>query len=298
MAVLDIKHLTTLRTIVETGSFRRAARKLGYTQSTITFQVQQLEEELSVRLFERIGRKMALSQAGREILPHVERVLQSVEELRCCGKDVREMRGVLRVAMPETLLIYKAQPILRAFRGRAPNVRLLVRAQNCYQTRSQLIDGEIDAAIHYEVGGEGDAIVSRPLKRFRQSLVASPALAPECRDFVTPERGLRVTLISNDRNCISQDIFNQYLKRKKILVENVMELWSIEAIKRSVVSDLGVAYLPTFAVEAELARGALIELPTELGENEITAVCSHHKNKWIGPALALFLRLVGEEMAA
>ena len=68
---MDLKYLNTFRTIVEEGSFSRAAERLNYTQSTITFQMGQLEGELSAQLFEKVGRRMVLSQAGRRLLPYV-----------------------------------------------------------------------------------------------------------------------------------------------------------------------------------------------------------------------------------
>ena len=61
---MELKSLNTVRMILETGSFQEAARRLHYTQSTVTFQVQQLEKELNVKLFEKLGRRMALTQAG------------------------------------------------------------------------------------------------------------------------------------------------------------------------------------------------------------------------------------------
>ena len=61
---MDLKYLETFKTIIEEGSYARAADKLGYTQSTITFQVQQLEQELSIKLFEKIGRRMQLTKSG------------------------------------------------------------------------------------------------------------------------------------------------------------------------------------------------------------------------------------------
>jgi DNA-binding transcriptional LysR family regulator len=66
---MDIKNLITLRTIVDTGSFQAAANQLNYAQSTVTAQVQQLEQELGLRLFTKTGRKMVLTQAGRDLMP-------------------------------------------------------------------------------------------------------------------------------------------------------------------------------------------------------------------------------------
>ena len=76
---MDLKYLNTFRTIVEEGSFSRAAERLNYTQSTITFQMGQLEGELSAQLFEKVGRRMVLSQAGRRLLPYVDQVLDAVD---------------------------------------------------------------------------------------------------------------------------------------------------------------------------------------------------------------------------
>lgn len=65
---MNTKYLYTIKTVLETGSFQKAASKLNYTQSTVTFHIQQIEQELDIKLFDRIGRKMVLTQAGREIL--------------------------------------------------------------------------------------------------------------------------------------------------------------------------------------------------------------------------------------
>ncbi|MDR1471125.1 MAG: LysR family transcriptional regulator [Synergistaceae bacterium] len=291
---MDLKYLTTVKTILETGTFQRAANRLNYTQSTVTFQVRRLERELSLKLFERIGRRMVLTEAGHEILPYVDAVLQSVDRLRNFGKEDQEIRGALKLAMPETLLTYKSQPIQKAFRERAPQVRLLVRSQNCYLTRNQILNGDIDIALHYGVEGYNDMVVTKKLADFGQALVASPALAEDQRDFITPNQRKSVSLISNDKNCISQEIFDQYLRDRKIHIENVIELCSVAAIKHSVISDIGVAFLPYFAVEEELESGRLIELPTNLRQKNISAICAYHKNKWVSPAIELFLRLVDE----
>lgn len=293
---MDLKYLATVKAILESGTFQKAANRLNYTQSTITFQIRQLEQELSVKLFERIGRRMVLTEAGHEILPYIDAVLDSVDRLCNFGKTAREIRGVLKLAMPETLLTYKSQPILKAFREQAPHVKLLVRSQNCHTTRNQILNGDIDIAIHYDVGGYNTTILTRKLADFGQTLIASPALAEDQRDFIAPDQRKAVSLISNDKKCISQELFDQYLRERKITVENVIELWSIEAIKRSVISNLGVAFVPCFAVAEELAEGKLIELPTDLRQKNISAICAYHKNKWVSPAIALFLKLVDENI--
>lgn len=83
---MNTKSLVTFKTILEMGSFQKAADKLGYTQSTVTFQIKQLEDELALKLFEKIGRRMELTQAGKDILPYVDMILQGMEQIGNYGK--------------------------------------------------------------------------------------------------------------------------------------------------------------------------------------------------------------------
>ena len=101
---MDLKYLNTFRTIVEEGSFSRAAERLNYTQSTITFQMGQLEGELSAQLFEKVGRRMVLSQAGRRLLPYVDQVLDAVDQMRFFQEDLTQCRGEITIGVAETLV--------------------------------------------------------------------------------------------------------------------------------------------------------------------------------------------------
>lgn len=148
---MDIKYLQTLKTILETGSFQKAAFKLNYTQSTVTFHIQQLEQELSLKLFEKIGRKMILTQAGQDLLPHIEIILQETEQIQNYGKNLSEINGTLRIGMPDSLLCYKMQPLLNTFKKEAPNVQLIIQSLHCYEIREKVINGGIDMGIHCNI---------------------------------------------------------------------------------------------------------------------------------------------------
>lgn len=290
---MELKYLNTLRTILETGSFQSAAQKLAYTQSTVTFQMQQLERELSVKVFEKIGRKMVLTQVGKEILPHVDAILASVERLANYSKQTHELNGALHVAMPETLLTYKMQPLLKSFREQAPNVRLCLQAHNCYVIRELITNGGADIAVHYDVGGYGSTVITKPLASFPMALICSP-LADTQGDFVTAHQRKQLCLISDEKASIAQRTFAKYLCDKDIVFENTIELGSVESIKRSVSSNLGVAFLPKFTVEEELKNGKLKLQKTDIDNEQLTVICAYHKNKWLSPAMELFIRLTSE----
>ena len=289
---MELKYLNTFKVIVEEGGFTRAAERLNYTQSTITFQIGQLEQALSAKLFERIGRKMVLTKAGERLIPYVDDVLNSVDRLQNFEEDLTSWKGDLKIGVGETLLSYKLPPILKAFHAKAPNARLFLRSMNCYDIRDELISGTLDMGVFYhDVGGFGTSLEITPLKTYTMALAASQSVKDRFPDFITPDQKIPVPFIINEPNCIFRQIFEQYLREKSILLDHTIELWSIQTIKQLVQNDVGVTYLPRFAVEQELTQGTLTEIPTELSDAAITAVCGYHKNKWVSPLMKLFLEL-------
>lgn len=291
---MELKYLKTFKLISETGSFLNAAKQLNYAQSTITFQMQQLEKELSVKLFEKVGRKMAITQTGKEIIPIIDNILKSLEQLENYNKDLSELTGTLKIAMPETLLTYKMQPVLKAFREQAPGVKLSIQTLNCYEISDYVIKGGADMGIHYDVGGIGKSAVIENLADFHLALIASPTLEDKFCDFISADQRSPLCLITNDITSIFHHIFDSYLREKNIVLDGMMELGSIETVKRSVASNLGVAILPKFVAENEIKNGSLKEIETKLHNEKITAVCVHHKNKWVSPAMKLFMELSRE----
>lgn len=89
---MDLRYLQTFKEIVREGSFSGAARKLSYTQSTITFHMDQLEKELDTMLFEKVGRRMVLTKAGEEFIPYVEEVLSALDKMKNFQSDLAECK--------------------------------------------------------------------------------------------------------------------------------------------------------------------------------------------------------------
>ena len=259
---MDLKCLRTFRTIIDEGGFSKAAKKLNYTQSTITFQMNQLERDLSTTLFEKIGRKMVLTKAGEHLIPYVDDILQSVDKLSFLGEHLSECQGDIQIGVGESLLCYKLPAILKEFHRQAPKARLFLRSMNCYDIRDELFSGGL-----------------------------SPETQNRYPDFVTPDRTIPLPLIINEPNCIFRQIFEQYLRDKSIILDHTIELWSIPTIKNLVKNNVGVSFLPEFTVTEELNRGELVKIPTAISGTKITAVCAHHKNKWVSPLMQLFISL-------
>ena len=144
---MELKNLRTFQAVVDHGSYQKAADVLGYTQSTVSVQIQQLEEELGVPLFQRVGRRMVLTQVGERALTQARELLLAAERLSSLGQDSGTPAGTLRVDMAETLLCYRMQPVIQAFREQAPQVRLIIRSRNCLQIPENIRTGVCDLSL-------------------------------------------------------------------------------------------------------------------------------------------------------
>ncbi len=289
---MNTKYLLTLKAILETGSFQKAADSLNYTQSTVTFQMKQLEEELSIKLFEKIGRKMVLTQAGKDILPCFESILQAEEQIGNYGKKLSELTGTLRLAIPDSILIYNLQPFIRAFSQKAPRVQLVINSIPSGEINRSIVDGTADLGVNCEKDHYPDTVVHKKLGTYQAMLVASPEADSRLLDFVTPHQRKPVSLICNEPEGYYQMDMDRYLEARDIRLEPYMKLQSIEAVKRCVMSNLGLAVVPTYSVEEELKNGSLIPVKTELDEKLYHSVYVYHKNKWLSPQMELALKFL------
>lgn len=290
---MEIKYLKTFKTITEEGSFSRAAGRLSYTQSTVTFQIRQLEEELSVKLFEKIGRKMVLTKAGQRLLPQVNEVLISVEKMMQTNKDLEKLKGDLRIATAESFMCYKMPVIVKEFRKLAPNAHIYLSSMNCQKTKEELLADNFDLGIFYEnINMPGSSFRMHKIGEYPLKLVASYETKKQFPDFKTKNQNLDIPFVIDEPDCIFRQIFEHYLKKKNINLGRTIEIRSIPAIKKLVMNNLGISYLPLYTVSDELQNKELFEIETDIKNASITAVCAYHKNKWKSPLMELFIDLL------
>lgn len=290
---MELKNLRTFQAVVDHGSYQKAADFLGYTQSTVTVQLQRLEEELGVPLFERVGRRMVLTRVGEQALAQARELLTAADRLAEIGQTGRALTGTLRVDISETLLCYRMQPVIQEFRKLAPQVRLIIRNCSCLGVSENLREGTCDLGVCYTMEWNREILHVETISEDTEViLVAAPDFA--CPDFVTPHQVKPVSLIIDEPDNLFRRQLENYLREQDITLDETMELWSTEAIKRCVMSNLGFAFLPRFAVEKELAEGKLVELKAPISGIVDSVLAVRHKNRWVTPAMELFLRLLRE----
>ena len=296
---MEHRQLRTFRAVARELSFTRAAEELGYVQSNVTAQVKALEAELGVPLFDRLGRRVVLTDAGRALQGYAGRILDLHEEARAAVAEEPEGEpaGSLTISAPETLCAYRLPRLLRRFGERYPRVRLTFRPVACSELKAGVAEGVLDAAFLLEEPARSsvlriEALVGEPLL-----VLAAPEhpLAPSAGVGPADLDGERVLL--TESGCSYRRIFERRLAEAGVEPARALEFDSVEAIKQCVIAGMGVAVLPAVAVEAELQRGEIASLPWLGPRLEVSTQVAWHKDKWVSPALGAFLSLSREMLA-
>ena len=144
---MEVRQLQIFRTLAEELNFTRTAEKVHTVQSNVTAQIKALEDELGVPLFDRLGRRVTLTDAGRRFQPFAEQALAAMEQGEQAIRTGGVPSGPLRISAPESVLTYRLPQVLRAFRHRFPHVDLVFRPNPSENIDIELEAGKLDIAI-------------------------------------------------------------------------------------------------------------------------------------------------------
>lgn len=286
---MELRHLNTFRVVAEVKGFTRAADVLGYAQSSVTAQIQALEEELGVQLFNRLGKRIVLTQAGERLLPYVVKVQHLLDNAKAEVAENQEPQGTLTVGAPESLCAYRLPALLRAYRQRFPQVKIILRPGLCWELRQNVRSGEFDVAFLLDERIEMNDLICESLKQENIVLVAPPGHPLTRRSSVMPQDLQTETVFLTETGCSYRSLFEQQVNARGVYLDQQLEFGSLEAIKQCVISGIGVAQLPEMVVQQELAEQKLTALRWGGKPFAVETQLLYHKNKWLTPALTEFL---------
>ncbi|PJE95392.1 LysR family transcriptional regulator [Streptomyces carminius] len=261
---MELKHLATFLAVARELSFTRAAQDLDYVQSSVTAHIKALETDLGVPLFERLGRRVALTDAGRELRPRAQHLVGYAEQTReavvGAATDPHAVRGTLRIAAPESLCAYRLPAVLGALKERFPLLRVVFGPAGRPALLAGLEDGTLDAGFLLEESVDHPMTVAERMAQEPLRLVAHPGHPLAARKQLDTGELAGETLLVIEQGCAQRDIIDRELRRAGARPAT-MEFVSVEALKRCAAAGLGIALVPGATVEDETRRGELAVLP-------------------------------------
>lgn len=291
---MELRQLKTFYTLASTLNFTRAAEVQNYVPSTVTMQMKALEEELGVKLVDRLGKKVTLTDAGRTFLRYADNILCVVEEAQHAVRQSGELTGTVVISADETLVTYRLPAVLSQFRLRHPGVRLMFRPLAHSNLKQSLREGDADIIFvldehKSETGFCGEKVIDEPFH-----LLVCPDHPLAARTALAIEDFHGETFLLTEKECSYHTFFDRSLSQKGMGAITELEFHSAEAIKECAKIGMGIAILPEMAVIGEVNRGELVPLPWDLTATSFATQMFWHEEKWISPAIEAFLSLTRE----
>lgn len=256
MTTLNLGNLATFRLVIQRGSFSAAADILGLSQPAVSLQVRQLEQFLRTRLVERTGRGIKATAAGLALLEHGNRIEQVVEEaIRSVSEFSHEISGTITLGTGATACIHLLPPLLQQLREEHPLLRVGVTTGNTLDVLRAVEENRLDIGL-VTLPASGRALEVMPLLDEEFVLIISQAQDEEIAQ-ITPQILHALPLIAFESGSGTRDLIDGWFKACDLEVRPVMQLGSIEAIKRMVRAGLGYSIVPRMAVENVADREGL-----------------------------------------
>ncbi len=258
------RRLQVFHAVAKHLSFTRAADALFMTQPAVTFQIKQLEEQYSTRLFERRHGSISLTPAGELVLSYAQKILALSDELDIRLSEMTgEMRGPLLVGASTTIAEFMLPKVLGEFNAMYPQVRARLIVANSESIESRVAEHTIDVGLieaPAKLGGLSSHICCEDELR----VICAPDYPLAGMQSVTPKALEDYEFISREPGSGTREITDAYFRRHHVAPENLkmqMELGSPEALKGVVSTGLGFAIVSRAVVDKELQLGDLVSIP-------------------------------------
>lgn len=261
---MDIASLYAFVAIADNGSFSSAADRLHLTQPAVSKRVATLEEQLNVRLFDRLGRTVRLTEAGAVLLPSARRILAEVDDSRRALRNLSgSVSGSLTLATSHHIGLHRLPPVLRTFTTRYPQVRLDMRFMDSEVACGVVLRGEVELAIVTLPPSVEPPLEMQPL--WSDPLVIVAARTHPLTQFtrVMPQQLARHSAILPSEATFTRRIFEEQLARLGVTISVAFATNYLETIKMMVAVGLGWSVLPRTMVDGELVELAIAGLGLE-----------------------------------
>ncbi|MEV0309240.1 DNA-binding transcriptional LysR family regulator [Nonomuraea fuscirosea] len=296
MEVMTIDEVVAFVAVAEWGGFTEASRRLNLSQPAVSRRIRELERSVGVPLFERAGRRVRLTGAGRALLPYAETVLATVRDAERAVREQAARPGGSRtfgLAIVGTLADSHIVDALRAFESRHEDVFVELTTASSRQVSALVRTGEASLGLRYFADAD-PRLESIPLGAERLAVVvpaAHPVTAGRLPDL-GELRGERWLGFSPERG--QPDSFGALLDRLLPAGAPVTRVDSLTAQKRLVQAGLGVALMPTSSVREELRLGSLRAIEIDGLDARLPVVVIRRGRGHRGPLVEAFLEALHE----
>lgn len=293
---MDIRNITTFVHVAEMGSFTKAANFLGYSQSTVSFQIKQLETEFGCQLFERINHSVTLTSKGRELLEYAHRINKLTDEMHEVMTQDHQVTGSVRIATADSLSAWLMRERYLEFQKQYPGIILKLIPAGTEDMFRMMDCNEVDAVMTLDNHIYNSEYTLARDEKAAAIFVTSPEMAEQIRkeagslEHLDVQQILSFPFLLTEKGMSYRRILDEKLAARSLEIRPVLETGNADLIADLVEQGAGIAVLPDFIVESRLKEGKLVQLQVEGMEIELWKQMLYHRRKWLSAQLDCVIR--------
>ena len=291
---MEIRNLITFVQVAELNSFTKAAKALDYSQSTVSFQIKQLENELDCLLFERINHTISLTEKGKELLAFARQIRYLTDEFNQKLSGSSELKGFLRIVTADSLCEDMILTNYLDFHKKYPGISL------------RYIPADTEAMFSILDSNEADIMLSLDRHTYHHDYIIAKE-EPVDLNFVTganspyaTDRELSLSdiaelpMILTEQGIGYRRILEEFMTRENLSLEPIMEIGRTDVIVAMLERGVGVSFLPDFVTRKKVEEGTLTYLNVKGVRAQIWKQLIYHKNKWVTKSLKALIDYISE----
>lgn len=298
---ITLQQMEAVISLVEEGSFSRAAKRMFLTQPALTKNIKNAEDYLGARLVNRSNLGISLTPEGKIVYDYARRIIKLRDEAREKVLALREnIGGNIYVSASTIPATYILPRVLSAFSKKHPDIRVYIKTADSEEAMNMVLENEV------EIGCIGKKpankkLIAKPLWKDRL-ILAAPKSHRWCKKkLIILQELLDEPFIVREKGSATRDLFESCLKESKSTSLSQLnicsELGSSEAIKEAVIAGLGVSVISIHAVERELSQGLLFEVPLQGCRMERNFYLIYKRQFGFRPAHKIFSEFLKEDIS-
>lgn len=278
---MDSRSLNTFIQVAETSSFTKAGEILGYSQPTISFQIKQLENELGVQLFDRIGHTINLTEEGREVLVYAQQICNMMQEMTQSASHQFTPEGNVHLGMADSLCMPLIAKEFGKLKEKYPLVSMRITPAGTDDLCRMLDHNEVDLACTMDEPIYNAAYVVAHEEKVPVHFVCGSGSLLAEKEEVTLEELMQEAFLVTEKGMSYRRLLDEYLAKRELEIKPVVEMSNADLLCELVGRNMGVSFLPDYVTEKSVKKGKVKRLNVLGIDVQVSMQILYHRNKWL-----------------
>ena len=289
---MELRNLITFIHVAELCSFTKAAEQLGYSQSTVSFQIKQLEEELDCLLFERINHTITLTERGHQLVSYAHQIRALTDDFKEELAGEQKLSGSIRIVSPDSVCEEMISSHYVNFHKKYPNLSI------------RFSTGDTSVMLDMLDHNEADVIITLDHRLYNKDyIIANEQIIPmhfvaSSKSKFADKKGLSIKDIMGEPFILTEcgqgyrRVFDRELAKKSLEINPILEIGRTDIITSMIAKNDMISYLPDFVTKPLVNSGELCHLDVTDMNITVWMQLIYHKNKWMSRSLKAFIEYV------